>query len=218
MTRLILVRHGQSEANLLGIGAGQLDYPLTELGRAQAEAVADALTERESIDRIYSSDLRRAIDTAKPTAERLGLPIQTDRRLREIDTGEWAGLSFTVRAERFPEEVRRLREDYSHMRFPGGEAIPEVYRRVVCCITEILERNDGKCILITAHAGSLRTFAAYVHGFAEDEVGRSPAGGENASIQIYDYDAKQKQFYTVLPLSTEHLKALAQKTDEQAKI
>lgn len=218
MTRLILVRHGQSEANLLGIGAGQLDYPLTELGRAQAEAVADALTERYTIDRIYSSDLRRAVDTAKPTAERLGLPIQTDRRLREIDTGEWAGLPFTVRAERYPEEVRRMREDYSQMRFPGGESIPEVYRRVVCCALEILEHNDGKCVLITAHAGALRTFAAYVHGFSEDEVGRSPAGGENASIQIYDYDSKQKQFHTVLPLSTEHLKSLAQKTDEHAKI
>ena len=218
MTRLILVRHGQSEANLQNFSAGQTDSPLTELGRKQAWRAADYLLANYPIDCVWASDLSRAIDTAKPTAERLGLPIQTDRRLREIDTGEWAGLPFTVRAERYPEEVRRMREDYSQMRFPGGESIPEVYRRVVCCALEILEHNDGKCVLITAHAGALRTFAAYVHGFSEDEVGRSPAGGENASIQIYDYDSKQKQFHTVLPLSTEHLKALAQKTDEQAKI
>lgn len=216
MTRLILVRHGQSEANLKNIGAGQRDYPLTELGHKQAERVADYLLAHHSIDCIYASDLSRAISTAKPTAERLGLPIHTDRRLREIDTGDWAGLPFDVRRSQYPEECRRLREDYSHMRFPGGESIIEVYRRVVACVLQILEENEGKTVLIVAHAGALRALCAYANGFAEDEVGSSPAGGENASIQIYELSDGAWQ--TVLPLTTEHLEGLALKTDELSKV
>ena len=218
MTRLILVRHGQSFANLERISSGQLDFPLTELGHKQAKAIANALLSNHHIDVIYASDLRRAVDTATPTAEQLGLPIHTDRRLREIDTGEWAGLPFEVREARNPNEYRTLREDYSHMRFPGGESIAEVYRRVVECVLEITKKHNGQCVMITAHAGALRTFAAYVHGFAEDEVGLSPASGENASIQIYDYNEATSQFNCVLPITTDHLKDLSLVTDEHSKI
>ena len=155
MTRLILVRHGQSEANLQQFSAGQTDIPLTELGRKQAEKTADYLIAHWQIDRIYSSDLSRAIDTAQPTAKGLGLSIRTDRRLREIDTGDWAGLPFSVRDARYPELVRLSREDFSHMCYPGGESVIETYRRMVDCITEIAKENDGKSVMIASHGGAL---------------------------------------------------------------
>ena len=216
MTRLILVRHGQSEANLQNFSAGQTDIPLTELGRRQAQKAADYLVANWKIDRIYASDLSRAIHTAQPIADRLGLTIHTDRRLREIDTGDWAGLPSSVRDERYGELVRLSREDFSHMRYPNGESVTETYRRMVECITEIVEQNDGKSVMIASHGGALRAFTAYVLGFAEDEVGKSPSIGENASIQIYDWNDGIWQ--TVLPLTTEHLKDLALTTDELSKV
>lgn len=217
MTRMILVRHGQSIANLQQISSGQGDYPLTELGLRQAELLADELTRAESIDRIYASDLCRAVDTARPTAERLGLPIHTDRRLREIDTGDWEGVPFDARAERNPDAYRTLTEDFSHMRYPNGESVVELYRRVVAALSEIAEQNDGKTVMVAAHAVALRAFAAYVGGYAEDEVGLSPAGGENASIQIFEYEPSTKRFQLLQACSTDHLNQPSVTTDEHKK-
>ena len=75
MTRIILVRHGQSEANANFIFAGHSDFPLTEFGHAQAKLVAEYLAKNEKIDAIYSSDLKRAYYTAVPTSELLGIEI-----------------------------------------------------------------------------------------------------------------------------------------------
>ncbi len=186
MTKLILLRHGQSMANLLGIGAGQLNYALSELGHEQAGLAADYLVAHETIDVIYSSDLQRAYDTARPTAERLGLPIIRDSSLREIDSGDWAGLTPEERKKRDPELFRLCREDFSRMRYPNGESVADTYRRVVPCICRIAKENEGKCILIAAHVGTIRVFHAFAQGYACDEVGRVPSCG-NASISFYQW-------------------------------
>lgn len=216
MTRLILIRHGESEANVKEIGAGQLDYPLTELGKTQAELAARYLYANEKIDVIYSSDLQRAYHTARPIAELLRLPIIKEPRLREIDTGEWAGIPFAVRNEQFPELIRVLREDYSHMQFPGGESISDVYRRVVPCILELAEKHDGQTVLIASHAGALRTFLAFANGYAEDEVGNVRTGGENANIHIHEWDGKKIR--VVLSYFSGHLGDTARYTAEEKKV
>ena len=82
MTKIIIVRHGESKTNELGILVGQGDFPLTDLGLAQAEQTADALAE-EQIDAVYSSDLMRAMQTATPHATRRGLAVIPDKDLRE---------------------------------------------------------------------------------------------------------------------------------------
>ena len=91
MTRLIFIRHGQSVANEQGRFAGQTNVALTELGKAQAERAAEYITKRERIDKIYSSDLCRAHDTALPASKILGLPINDVKELREICAGVWEG-------------------------------------------------------------------------------------------------------------------------------
>lgn len=216
MTRLILIRHGESEANLKEIGAGQIDYPLTELGHRQAELAASYLLANEKIDAIYSSDLQRAYNTARPVAEALHLPIVTDRRLREIDTGSWAGITFSERTRRFPELARILKEDYSHMRFPDGESISEVYARVVSCICEIAEKHDGQTVLIASHAGAIRTFLAYANGYASDEVGNIRTGGENANIHIHEWD--KGKIRIVLSYFNGHLGDSARLTADEKKV
>ena len=94
MTRLIIVRHGQSEANLAHLFAAHTDAKLTEIGRAQAEALAEQLSKTEKIDAVYASDLSRATDTVAPTAARFGLTVIPDEKLREIRAGDWENLPF----------------------------------------------------------------------------------------------------------------------------
>lgn len=89
MTKLLFVRHGESIYNNASKFTGQKDIPLTELGEKQAEVTGKFLWENYPIDAVYSSDLSRAVNTAKPLADKLGLPIHTDPRFREIDLGEW---------------------------------------------------------------------------------------------------------------------------------
>ena len=91
MTRLIFIRHGQSEANAQNRFAGQTNVPLTELGKAQAKCAAEYIVKREKIDKIYSSDLQRAHNTALPVSELTGIPINDATELREICAGIWEG-------------------------------------------------------------------------------------------------------------------------------
>lgn len=187
MTKLILVRHGQSIANKEKIFAGHADYDLSDLGHRQARLVADYLSAHETIDAIYASDLLRAYHTATPTGERLGLPVIKDRGLREIFAGQWDGLLVSQVEERFPEAFHAWKTDYSHVRPTGGESIPEVYRRIVPHICELAEKHEGQCLLLATHATVVRSFEAFAHGLGAEETGSVPFAS-NASLNIYTYE------------------------------
>ena len=188
MTRLILIRHGQSIANAEHIFAGHADFDLTDFGHEQARRAARYLHERESIDTIYASDLLRAYHTACPIAEAFGLPVVKDKALREIYAGEWDGQNTDDIEARFPEDFHRWKTDYSHVRCTGGESIPEVYRRTVPHICNLAEENDGKCILLATHATVVRSFDAFAKGYGAEETGSVPFS-RNASINIYEYES-----------------------------
>ena len=187
MTRLILLRHGESITNLTGIGTGQTDVPLTEKGYRQAELAAKYLLEHEKIDVICSSDLQRTVNTALPTAKALGLEIKKYAALREMDIGEWVGLSTKERIEKYPTESKIFAENFSTLRFPGGEYVPDVYDRVSKCVGEIAEENDGKTVLIATHAGAIRVFTAFAKGYSRTESGATK-GCDNAAINVFGWD------------------------------
>ena len=203
MTRLILLRHGESITNVTGIGTGQTDVPLTELGLRQAQLAADHLLKTENISAIYSSDLQRTLNTALPTAKALGLEITAHEALREMDIGNWVGLTKEERQVQYPEESKRFAEDFSTLRFPGGEYVPDVYDRVCDCIDKIAKENDGKTVLIVSHAGAIRVFEAFAMGLSRDETGKT-VGCANASINIFGYE-NGKAFPIELNI-TAHLK------------
>ena len=183
MTRLILVRHGQSEANQKRIFSGQRDYPLTEAGLLQAELAADYLEKNEKIDLIYSSDLQRAYNTALATAKRFELDVIKDSSLREFDVGEWAGKSREQIAAEYPEVWNT---EGSLRRYPGGEYTPDAFERSVNAIKKIAERHDGKCVMIAAHAGVIRSFAAFSNSISKYELSKMP-DCHNASINVFEY-------------------------------
>jgi probable phosphoglycerate mutase len=125
MTRLVLVRHGETDWNAEGRYQGQSDVPLNATGMAQAKALALRLS-GERLDAIYTSDLARAAQTAEALAAETGAPIHREPRLREIDQGEWEGLLLTEIQARYAEEFRRRRLDPLGTRPPGGETVGQV--------------------------------------------------------------------------------------------
>lgn len=190
MTRLILVRHGQSLANAAFAFAGHTDFDLSELGHRQAALLADYLVSHENVAAIYSSDLSRAYHTATATAERLSLPVVTDTLLREIYAGNWEGLSFSEIEALYPKDRDLWYDDLSHARPTGGESIPEVYRRTVPRILEICRCHDGETILLTTHATVIRAFHAYANGFSEDGLDSAIRFCGNAAMNFYEIEGE----------------------------
>ena len=152
------MRHGQTEWNLTGRIQGFSDIGLDETGRAQAAAAAPALAEYEPA-RIIASDLRRAVDTARPIAERTGLEIELDKRLRERGYGPWEGLTMREIAERFPEDHARWRsqepllnpeiETWGGRKRPTGEAARD---RLDCAARKLYCLLDGRRLHVVNEA------------------------------------------------------------------
>ena len=187
MTKLILVRHGQSLAHADRLFAGHSDFDLSEFGKEQASMAAHYLHKRERIHAIYASDLLRAYHTACPIGEIFGLPVIRDTGLREIYAGDWEGLAFDDIAKTFPDPFSVWRNDYSNARPVNGESTKEVYRRVVPHICDLAKRHEGQCILLATHATVVRAFDSYARGLSEEQTGQIPFY-HNASINMYSYE------------------------------
>jgi probable phosphoglycerate mutase len=181
LARLIVVRHGESAANRQRVFAGQSDSPLTAAGRAQAEAVADALA-REPIARVIASDLSRARDTAEAIARRHGLTVETARALREWDVGELVGLDREATQRRYG-DVRPFFEPGS--RVPGGESFEEVVARVTAFVDALVPASLGRTVCLVAHGMTNRIIAAHFMGTLPHVGGHNSA---NTNITIVESD------------------------------
>jgi broad specificity phosphatase PhoE len=150
---ILLARHGETDWNAEKRWQGHSDRPLTERGRAQAEALAERL-DGTPLEAVYSSDLERARDTGRVVAERRGVPLRTQRELREVDVGSWAGLTRPEAAERFPDAFRRWEQGY-----PGwddGETYEQMTERVVEAVRRIAASHEEAPALVVTHAGPIR--------------------------------------------------------------
>jgi broad specificity phosphatase PhoE len=154
-TRLFVVRHGETEANVQRRYMGQDDSPLTPTGRQQVRAASERLGSTR-IDEIYASDLLRAARTAEAIATAAGLSIQFDKRLRERDSGILQGLVDEEARSLHPEvfrELDALEPDYA---IPGGESANQVRRRVADFARDVLNRHPAKNVLAVTHGGIAR--------------------------------------------------------------
>lgn len=156
MATLFLARHGQTDWNAERRWQGHADPPLNERGRAEARALAELLKGR-GVARIYSSDLARARETAETVGTALGLPVELDPRLREVDVGEWSGLTSSEIEERYPEGVRRRRAGGTG--WTEGEPFEAMAERVVEALRDIGARHPGEMALVVSHGGPLRAAA-----------------------------------------------------------
>ncbi|NJC96166.1 MAG: hypothetical protein C3F07_11400 [Anaerolineales bacterium] len=156
MTRLCLVRHGQTDWNLEGRYQGQSDVPLNENGLAQARQLAEQLN-GQHFDAIYSSDLRRARQTAEPMAKMLGMTVNIEPRLREINQGEWEGVLVEDIKARYAKLWSQRTVDPASVRPPGGETVGEVAARVYAALDEIARLFPAGDVLVVSHGLSIAT-------------------------------------------------------------
>ena len=173
-------------ANFTQSFAGHMDVELSDLGKKQAELAAEYISKNYSIDKIYSSNLKRAYDTALPSAKKLGLDVVATSEFIEIYGGRWEGLTFDEIAERYPEEYTVWRNDFSKAQCPEGESASDVYRRIKKATLKVAEENEGKTLLIAAHATVIRAVECFSRGYNENQMGLVDFP-HNASINIFEY-------------------------------
>jgi probable phosphoglycerate mutase len=155
VVKLFIIRHAESEWNPIGRYQGLLDPGLSERGLKQAELLSRAL-EKEKIDVIYSSPLKRTYQTAQEIAKRQGLEIIEDRRIIEIDHGVWSGMLVEEVKERFPEDFRMWLEEPHRVKFEGGESLQDVFKRVKDFLEFIREKHWGQTVAIVSHTVPIR--------------------------------------------------------------
>ena len=151
-TRVLAIRHGETDWNVDGRIQGQLDVPLNAMGRWQVHRLALALAD-EDIAAIYSSDLLRALETAQAVARGCGRPIVTDTGLRERGFGEFEGLSYAEISRRWPALSERWRRRDPTFGAPGGETLNDFYARSVAAATQLAARHPGQTIALVSHGG-----------------------------------------------------------------
>ncbi|WP_416197953.1 MAG: Phosphoglycerate mutase Gpm [Sporanaerobacter sp.] len=156
MQKLYLVRHGESEWNNLKRIQGQKDICLTLKGKKQAEKIANRLV-FEEIDIIYSSDLKRASETANIIGEKLNLKVTPSEAFREIQFGSWEGLSIEELTEKNSKEHFIWINEPHNFKMDGAETLYEVQNRAMNKIDSILKSNPDKNILVVSHGATIKT-------------------------------------------------------------
>lgn len=169
MTQLILVRHGQTDWNITRRYQGQKDIPLNAEGLRQAKALASMLS-AEVFDAIYSSDLQRALQTARLLLDDRGIPLVTDIRLREIGFGEWEGEIFHDMLAKYPDRFEISRSDPSIAMAPGGESVEQVAARTSSMADEISRLYPSGRVLVVTHGMALATLVCRARGVALNEA------------------------------------------------
>lgn len=192
--RLVLLRHGQTEYNADARMQGQLDTELSKTGYVQAESAAEAMAAL-SPSVIVSSDLRRAFDTATAVGDRVGLPVQVDKRLRETRLGEWQGMTHTEVDGRFPGARAQWRGDATWAP-PGGESRVEVADRSKPVVDELVDKHDWEQgpVLLVAHGGLIAALTATLLDLAVDRWPMLGGLGNAGWVQLSAYGSTDLQW------------------------
>ena len=154
-TTILLIRHGETEWNKLGKFQGCTDIALAEEGIKQAELLKNRL--KGNFDYIYASPLSRAFETAKILASSTDKEVIIAPEIREINFGEWEGLTINEIAEKYPEVFKAWRTDKTESYICGGDSsINNAANRAKKCILDIVKKHNGKKIVIVAHGGIIK--------------------------------------------------------------
>lgn len=180
-TTIYLIRHGETDWNLQQRYQGQQDIPLNATGIKQAQAIADKLNGK-SFKALYSSDLKRAMQTAEEIAKKVNLPITTYDALREINQGDWEGQFIKDVLKKQGEQVRAVYMNPYTARKPGGESIAEVAERVYRCLDFLSEEHDNETIIVVSHGLAIATILCKVRNLPlEMAIKNIP---ENTGVEV----------------------------------
>ncbi len=185
MTRVYLLRHGQSVWNSEGRAQGQMESELSLLGRSQAARLARVLA-GVRLRAVYSSPLTRAFETALAVAAPHGLSVVTDGDLREIGLGAWEGLTSAQITGRFGDMIARRRQDPEGVVPPGGESLSQVQVRVMGALQTILGWHPDATIAVVAHGAVNKMVLLSALGAPLDSYWRLRQ--DNGAINIVEFD------------------------------
>ena len=202
LTKMLLVRHGETIWNHTCRYQGHTDIELSETGRKQSKLLAAEL-KKEKVKAVYSSDLKRAYETAAILASPHNLSVQVTKELREINFGEWEGLTHKEIMEKYEDLAAEWYQCPGQVRLPGGENFEEVKERAYSTALDLLQQNDPGTIIVVAHGGTIRTIICGIldielnHGFKISQ--------DNTALNIINYYPENG--FTVLSLlnGTTHL-------------
>jgi broad specificity phosphatase PhoE len=183
--RLTLIRHGPTEWNAARRFQGRSDVPLSTLGGAHARAIA-AVLQREGYEKVYASDLCRALETARIIAEASGAQLVTDPRLREFDFGRWEGLTWEEIVAAYPALGGRTAAAAKHYAPDEGESFADVRQRVQAFLDELLLDPTVAPVAVVTHAGPLHAFFAALgledSSFSTGGISRVAIAGGHAQL------------------------------------
>ncbi len=173
VTKLFLIRHGQSAGNAEGRFGGHGPTPLSMLGEQQAEITAMVMA-KEGISAIYSSDLRRAVQTAEPLSKLLGIPVTATAAFRERHVGVLEGLTFDESKEHHPKDYYALVNRNVHHVITKGESYRHLLRRTTGQLWEILRRHQGEKVAVFSHTGAICFMTLHLMGAVRRDTKQTP--------------------------------------------
>lgn len=169
MTRILYIRHGETDWNVARRYQGQTDIPLNDKGMMQAAKVAERLA-GEKIAAIYASDLQRAFYTAEKIAEKHELTVLPMREFREISFGEWEGSSFSSLDTGAREQIDKIFTDPANIEVPGGENFRQVQERAIRGVEMLVAKHPNETIAVVSHGAAIRTILCHALGMTLDHV------------------------------------------------
>ena len=202
-TRLIVVRHGETEWNLASRIQGHADSPLTAAGEAQAAAIAERLA-GERLDRLVSSDLGRAWRTAQAISGRTGLAAVPDARLRERNYGVAEGLTYGEVGVHYPEIFSRVRETDPDYVVPGGESRRQLFERVRDAFESLAREFEGARVAVVCHGGVLAALYRHIHAIPVGAAQAIPIPNASYNALVFDHGRWQVEAWA----DTAHLAAM----------
>ena len=186
VTTVYVVRHGETDYNLGPRYQGQLDIPLNANGRRQGDLLGQAM-KNHHIDAVFSSPLGRAMETGRLIAQyHDNMEVTPVHGLEEIDVGVFEGKHYTEAAKEYPEIIRCVREAPAHIQYPQGECTRDVFERVSKTISEIVDANRGKTIVIVSHGFAIQNYIHYTTGKPLEEMGSYIVTNTSRSKFVYE--------------------------------
>lgn len=182
--KLYLARHGETDWNLLNRIQGQTDIPLNENGRRQAVELSKAIKERGlCFERIYTSKMLRAKETARIVADDLGTSFQILKGIEEINLGKWEGCTWRQVREEFPEEYAVWHENRRYRIPPGGESYEQLLKRVVPALKDVSEKGEGAALLVT-HSAVIMTLLSFLYDKPFEDMAKNFKTGNAEIVEL----------------------------------
>ncbi|MFJ2778546.1 bifunctional RNase H/acid phosphatase [Kitasatospora sp. NPDC087315] len=187
-TTFVLLRHGETALTpeKRFSGSGGSDPELSEKGRWQAERAAEALAARGSVQAVVSSPMRRTRETAETVAARLGLEVRYEEGLREVDFGDWEGLTFAEVQQRYPDDLNAWLRSTKAKPTGSAESFTTLTHRAGVARDKILARHPGKTVLVVSHVSPIKTLVRLALGAPPDSLYRMELSAASlCAVQYY---------------------------------